>query len=309
MLFGKSRIEKKLDALIEEGKRGASAGSPFSHDGSPREVKYIVARSDGSSEPLPLASVLTDILRKQDELEAELAKLRAERTWFAALDIEPAKFEQLLADLRKPRGGILPMQLIRERCKYGEPLISPFYERSISRGMSYGLGPSGYDVRIAEDIELHPQPIIGRFANVFNRLLFGKEKVYVFSLASTMEHFNMPNDLVGKVMDKSTWARRGLTLQTTIIEAGWKGYLTLELTNHSWKKITLKRGMPIAQIIFELLVEPTESAYSGKYQRQKAGAQPAIFEDVPIGPSILPKTPVDAPMPPYKPAKIAAGCS
>ena len=43
----------------------------------------------------------------------------------------------------------------------------------------------------------------------------------------------MPSDVLGQVCDKSTWARRGVAVQNTIIEPGWRGYLTVELTNHS----------------------------------------------------------------------------
>jgi dCTP deaminase len=38
---------------------------------------------------------------------------------------------------------------------------------------------------------------------------------------------------MGIVHDKSTWARRGLVVQNTVIEPGWHGYqTTIELTNH-----------------------------------------------------------------------------
>jgi dCTP deaminase len=135
--------------------------------------------------------------------------------------------------------------------------VEPFCERSNSHGMTYGLGPAGYDVRIAENIILKPG---------------------AFALASTIERFCMPDDVLGTVHDKSTWARQGLAAQTTVIEPGWRGYLTLELTNHSYSDITLREGMPIAQVIFWQMSEPTEIAYRGKYQDQPSGAQPALFD-------------------------------
>lgn len=123
--------------------------------------------------------------------------------------------------------------------------------------MTFGLGPAGYDVRIAEDLILPP----GEAA-----------------LASTLEHFNMPIDLLGRVADKSTWARRFLALQNTIIEPGWRGHLTLELSNHGSNAIEIERGMPIAQIIFDTLDAPAERPYDGKYQDQRTGAVEAILE-------------------------------
>ena len=147
---------------------------------------------------------------------------------------------------------ILPAQIIRKL----KPIL-PFHERAVFKGMSYGLSHAGYDVRIAESIAL---------------------KAGEFSLASTMEEFFMPQDVVGFVHDKSTWARRGLSLFNTVIEPGWNGFLTLELVNHSSESIVIWEGTPIAQIVFMRTEEPTEKPYTGKYQNQKRGPQGAIDE-------------------------------
>lgn len=155
---------------------------------------------------------------------------------------------------------IIPGQTIRELCSgaYGQlPMLSPFCERSVEHGMSYGLSVAGYDVRVAEDVTIGPGE---------------------FLLASTLEQFAMPNDVLAKVSDKSTWARRGIAVQNTVIEPGWRGFLTLEITNHGKQIIDIAAGMPIAQIIFHRLEAPAENPYSGKYQNQAAGPQPARFE-------------------------------
>jgi dCTP deaminase len=148
---------------------------------------------------------------------------------------------------------ILPAQHIRARTG----LITPFAERSKAHGMTFGLSCAGYDVRIAQTVFLAPGD---------------------FKLASTVEHFDMPLDLIGHVADKSTWARRGLAVQNTILECGWRGYLTIELSNHSRQTIYIEEGSPIAQIVFHLLLEPTEQPYGGKYQSQPARPVAAILE-------------------------------
>jgi dCTP deaminase len=150
---------------------------------------------------------------------------------------------------------ILSAQSIRKRCQRG--MIRPYHERSVFNGMTFGLSIAGYDIRIAEDLTIAD----GKFA-----------------LASSVEHFEMPLDLMAKVCDKSTWARKGLFVQTTIIEPGWRGHLTLELTNQGFQWVQIKRGCPIAQIIFELLDEPAEKGYAGKYQDQSEGPQPPKYE-------------------------------
>ena len=142
-------------------------------------------------------------------------------------------------------------------------IMDPFYGRTRHEGMTFGCGPAGYDVRVEFDddgtlkeVELNP----GQFL-----------------LASTIERFTMPVDVMGIVHDKSTWARRGLACQNTVIEPGWRGFLTLELTNHGTETLLLKRGMPIAQIIFHE-VTVGSGKYTGKYQDQGRGPINPIFE-------------------------------
>jgi dCTP deaminase len=115
-----------------------------------------------------------------------------------------------------------------------------------AHGVSYGLSEAGYDIRIKQAVTLHP----------FRR----------FTLASTAERFEMPDNLVGIVHDKSTWARRGLSVFNTVIEPGWEGWLTLELVYHRWWPLHIPAGAGIAQVIFHQLHEP--AAYTGKYQGQ-----------------------------------------
>lgn len=142
------------------------------------------------------------------------------------------------------------------------PMIWPFCERTEAFGMTYGVGPAGYDVRIEFD-ERGEKPC--------GILVPGG-----FILASTIERFAMPNDVVGFVCDKSSWARRGISVFNTVIEPGWAGWLTLEIANHSNSLIRIERGMPIAQVVFHYLDEPAAVPYRGKYQHQKRGPKEAI---------------------------------
>jgi dCTP deaminase len=93
-----------------------------------------------------------------------------------------------------------------------------------------------------------------------------------------MERFAMPTTLMGVVHDKSSWGRKGLAVQNTVIEPGWEGFLTVELSNHSRAIIQIKAGMPIAQIVFHRLDAMTRQPYKGKYQNQEAGPQAAREE-------------------------------
>lgn len=137
--------------------------------------------------------------------------------------------------------------------------VTPFWERTTFDGFTFGLSACGYDIRIAENYLMWP-----------NR----------FVLASSVEKFNMPENVCARVHDKSSWARLGICVQNTFIEPGWRGYLTLEITNHSWSFKKLKSGMPIAQIVFEFLDKETDSPYKGKYQDQERGPQAARLVDI-----------------------------
>jgi dCTP deaminase len=89
----------------------------------------------------------------------------------------------------------------------------------------------------------------------------------------------MPAQVCGIVHDKSSWARRGLAVQNTVIEPGWRGFLTLELTNHGDEVLEIEAGSPIAQILFHWIDHPPENLYSGKYQDQRPGPVPYIHEE------------------------------
>lgn len=131
-------------------------------------------------------------------------------------------------------------------------------------GTSFGLGEAGYDIRIKQEI---------RFLQTYGGMavevdgLITERKLGRFSLASAIEEFNMPNDLTGIVHDKSTWARRGLSVFNTVIECGWKGFLTLELVYHGEGELIIPAGSGIAQVMFHEVMQPMH--YNGKYQGQE----------------------------------------
>lgn len=133
-------------------------------------------------------------------------------------------------------------------------------------GVSFGLGEAGYDIRIKQDITFYRLfgliPMVKTVDGKQVTRRFGK-----FALASAIEKFNMSPSCVAIVHDKSTWARRALSVFNTVIEPGWKGYLTLELVYHGRKKLHIPAGAGIAQVLFHLVQEPAH--YNGKYQNQE----------------------------------------
>jgi len=172
--------------------------------------------------------------------------------------------------------SVLSAQTIRELCtrpeEHSQPMIYPFEERKVIRGKSFGLSAAGYDVRVEFDVGDAWQFSAPQFIDGFYY------PGHTFMLASTVEQFHMPHDIRGVVHDKSTWVRNGLTVQNTVIEPGWSGYLTLELIYHGVDHLVVRAGDPIAQIAFEYLDHPTSQPYVGKYQHQERGPQEARDE-------------------------------
>lgn len=138
-------------------------------------------------------------------------------------------------------------------------------------GTSYGLSEAGYDIRIKQEVRFSLGPNGIRYISVKDPRgtieRSGKYSEGRFALASAMEEFQMPNNLLGIVHDKSTWARKGLSVFNTVIEPGWNGFLTLELVFHGQEDLIIPAGSGIAQVIFHETAVRTR--YTGKYQNQE----------------------------------------
>lgn len=162
-----------------------------------------------------------------------------------------------------------------ETLLYAAPIKNMLKEKVSHGGVTHGLSEAGYDIRIKQSI---------RFSrNVWDRTQHVSESddggpITVsegrFALASAIEEFQMPSNLVGVVHDKSSWARRGLSVFNTVIECGWCGFLTLELVYHGDRDLVIPAGSGIAQVIFHSTSDT--ATYTGRYQHQPDRPTPAI---------------------------------
>src|SRR6476620_8618666 len=84
-----------------------------------------------------------------------------------------------------------------------------------------------------------------------------------FVLGRTAEYIEMPDDLVSRVEGKSSLGRLGLIVHATagFVDPGFKGTLTLEITNLTRVPIKLWAGKPIAQLSFMTLDEAAQRPY------------------------------------------------
>lgn len=140
---------------------------------------------------------------------------------------------------------------------------------------------NGIDFRLSNEIVRHkqmPKDFIydpsdeKSMANAFTKskktskmILEPKEQV----LLSTYEHLSMPDDMVAFVELRSTWARNGLSMPPTIIDAGFRGTITLEVINNAPFRMLLRPRYPFAHIIFMKATSRIKNPYSGTYFEQR----------------------------------------
>ena len=160
------------------------------------------------------------------------------------------------------------------------PIKDMVPEKVVAHGMTFGLSEAGYDIRIKQEIRFYPVNPDAEFKKFrvmsFTNDSFTNDDEGRFTIASAIEEFQMPTHLLGRVCDKSSWARKGLSVFNTVIEPGFIGGLTLELVYHGNTELIIPAGAPIAQVIFEEVKNPAQ--YNGKYQGQSSEPTPSKYE-------------------------------
>ena len=157
-------------------------------------------------------------------------------------------------------------------------MIEPFEDRQVRQGVvSYGVSSYGYDCRVGNEFKV--------FTNVYNTVVDPKNfdpqsfvdiKADVcivppnsFALASTVEYFRIPRDVLTVCLGKSTYARCGIIVNVTPFEPEWEGHVTIEISNTTPLPAKIYANEGIAQVLFFQSDEQCEVSYKdkkGKYQ-------------------------------------------
>lgn len=172
-------------------------------------------------------------------------------------------------------------------------LIQPFSAELVRetegrRIISAGASSYGYDMRLADDGFRVFSPVHGREIDPKHfdedsliepplRTAEDGSKYYLlpphsYGLGVTVETFQMPRNVTGLAIGKSTYARVGLFLNTTPLEAGWTGRLVVELANLADLPLRVYVNEGIGQVVFLESDEDCDVSYEdrgGKYQNQK----------------------------------------
>ena len=85
------------------------------------------------------------------------------------------------------------------------------------------------------------------------------------TLMPTLEWVELPMDLAGTIRCRSSFGRRGVLLGAGFVDPGFRGQLTLCLTNMGNEEIVISRHDRVAQMVLQEVRNPGES-YTGRYQ-------------------------------------------
>jgi dCTP deaminase len=96
-------------------------------------------------------------------------------------------------------------------------------------------------------------------------------------LITTLERIKLPVDIMAFIELRSTYARLGLTIPPTVVDANFEGQLTVGVTGTSFP-IKLYVGDRILHLIFAKLINPVSKPYLGKYQYQRGVTLPILKE-------------------------------
>ena len=167
-------------------------------------------------------------------------------------------------------------------------MIEPFVDDQVRQGViSYGVSSYGYDVRVGDEFKV--------FTNVYNTVVDPKNfdpKSFVdikanecvippnsFALASTIEYFRIPRDVLTVCLGKSTYARCGIIVNVTPLEPGWEGHVTLEFSNTTPLPAKIYANEGACQFLFLKGNERCEISYrdrAGKYMGQRGVTLPKL---------------------------------
>ena len=106
-----------------------------------------------------------------------------------------------------------------------------------------------------------------------------------FVLGTTIERVEVPPDLLATVQGRSSLGRLAIVIHATagIVDPGYHGQITLELSNLGTAPVALTPGMRVSQLVFTELTQPAGRPYGvergSKYQNQEGPQASRIGAD------------------------------
>ena len=197
---------------------------------------------------------------------------------------------------RPPRvrlsGMILSDRDILRRMEAGDLVVEPIDD------LDTQLQPASLDLRLGEEFLefqrtniscIHPnrEQEVGDYVRE-TTVSEGEEFVLHpgdFVLGTTKERVDIPSDLIATVQGRSSLGRLAVVIHATagIVDPGYRGQITLELSNLGTAPVALSPGMRVSQLIFTELSSPADRPYGverdSKYQNQSGPQASRIGTD------------------------------
>ncbi|MEM2880609.1 MAG: dCTP deaminase [Candidatus Methanomethylicaceae archaeon] len=107
------------------------------------------------------------------------------------------------------------------------------------------MSPSGYDLRSGISTDVEPKTTV---------------------LIHTLETVELSSSICGHIFIRSSFAREGIFGSFAFVDPGFKGQLTLSLSNLGDATVKIFAGEKVAQIVFMKLLTPSVRPYGGRYQ-------------------------------------------
>ncbi len=181
----------------------------------------------------------------------------------------------------------MPDSWIREKAQK-DGMIDPFVDAQNRDGtISFGVSSYGYDARVSREFKI--------FTNVDNAIVDPKafsDQSFVerdtdvciippnsFALASTVEYFRIPRNVLVICLGKSTYARCGIIVNVTPLEPEWEGHVTLEFSNTTPLPAKIYAEEGACQFLFLKGEGEPDISYAdrkGKYMRQRGVTLPRL---------------------------------
>ena len=95
-------------------------------------------------------------------------------------------------------------------------------------------------------------------------------------LLHTLEYIGLPSYVAGLVNLRSTWARTGIYIPATVVDAGFEGQLTIEVVGSEFP-VKLYVGERFLHLVLVKLHTPARRPYKGEYKGQRGVRLPKFF--------------------------------
>jgi len=176
---------------------------------------------------------------------------------------------------------ILSDRDIEALIKVGDLVVEPLFDDTIrENGLDLRLGTQYCLLRRRSDLTLDPRDPMSPL-DFYDCSDSGGEGIVVPPgrrvLLHTLEYLRLPSYLAGLVNLRSTWARTGIYIPATVVDAGFEGQLTIEVVGSDFP-VKLYPGERFLHLVLVRLSSPAAKPYRGLYKGQRGVRLPKIFE-------------------------------